>query len=156
MNKKTDKVAAILRIMGNTYPEVAALMNMTVDEARAAVWRGVHKANIENPEQMMPREAIQVAKELTYEEKPEYWKYVLEKWKQENDKRNELIRKAKDFGVTITDIAAILDVSRDTIYRWIDEVPNPSATPSLSIGCAVLHQDGEGNTIPCPGYPLCI
>lgn len=169
MNKKTDKVAAILRIMGNTYPEIAALMNMTVDEARAAVWRGVYKADIENPEQIKPREGIQVARELAYEEKPEYWLTVLTNWQAQFVRRNELVRSAKKAGVTIADIARALDVTRDTIYRWLEEVQEserlpleaPKLTfqtqePYVSIGCAVLHQDSEGNTIQCPGYPLCL
>lgn len=122
---RTARVAAILRIMGNTYSEVAALMKLTEDEARAAVWRGVHEANIENPEQMKPREEVRVAR--TYEDTPEYWLEVLIRWKIENSKRNELIRKAKKAGITITNIATALDVSRDTIYRWLEE---PSGTES--------------------------
>jgi hypothetical protein len=28
-----------------------------------------------------------------------------------------------------------------------------SATSRIGVACAVLHTDGEGNIVPCPGYP---
>lgn len=30
----------------------------------------------------------------------------------------------------------------------------PAALP-VAVSCAVLHLDADGNTVPCPGYPLC-
>lgn len=154
MNKKTDKVAAILRIMGNTYPEIASLMNMTENEASAAVWRGVYKADIENPEKPKPREETRV-RELTYEDKPEHWLEVLVNWQTHFLRRNELVRNAKNAGVTVIHIAQALGVSRDTVYRWLEEGPDISFRKKVAVGCAVLHTDSEGNQLPCPGYPLC-
>lgn len=34
---------------------------------------------------------------------------------------------------------------------WRRRKPQPGR--SADVACAVLHTDGEGNTIPCPGYP---
>lgn len=44
--------------------------------------------------------------------------------------------------------------------RWGDHAmgaiphqPQPNVESATGIGCAVLHTDGQGNPIPCPGYP---
>lgn len=115
----TERVAAILRIQGSTYPEIAALLRITENEARRAVLRAVQEATMPDPNPDPNH--------------PEFWLEVLRKWKQDYDKRNSYVQGAKNSGVSVTDIARILDVSRDTVYRWLEEVPEP---------------------VPCPGYPL--